>query len=122
MGFGYRLVEARDADEALALLQDVDGFTLMLSDVVMPGACNGIELGERARALRPGLKVVLMTGYAGAERDASLDRCPFEVLRKPFDEARLVAALSATDSTGEATRSARDAPHSHRRATDATGP
>jgi CheY-like chemotaxis protein len=92
---GYRLVEAGDADEALELLENVPDFTVLVSDIVMPGAMTGIDLGERARAMKPDLKIILMTGYAGRDRMRDLDTCPFPVLRKPFDHDQLVNALRA---------------------------
>ncbi len=90
---GYRLVEAADAEEALELLRNVPDFTLLVSDIVMPGPMTGIELGNRAKALKPSLRIILMTGYAGRDRTRDFDRCPFLVLRKPFDPEQLVAAL-----------------------------
>jgi CheY-like chemotaxis protein len=90
---GYRLIEAADADEALELLDNVPDFTVLVSDIVMPGAVTGIDLGERARAMKPTLKIILMTGYAGRDRLRDLDTCPFPVLRKPFDRDQLVNAL-----------------------------
>jgi PAS domain S-box-containing protein len=91
---GYRLIEAGDADEALELLENVPDFTVLVSDIVMPGAMTGIDLGERARAVKPDLKIILMTGYAGRDRMRDLDTCPFPVLRKPFDQVQLVTALT----------------------------
>lgn len=90
---GFRLVEAAAADEALALLRQVADFTLLVSDVVMPGTRSGIDLGHEARQLRPALGIVLMTGYAGRDRSPQFDRCPFPVLRKPFDRTQLIAAI-----------------------------
>lgn len=96
---GFRLVEAAAADEALALLQRIEDFTLLVSDVVMPGSMSGIDLGHAAHQLRPRLGIVLITGYAGRDRSRQFDRCPFPVLRKPFDRAQLIEALrQATQS------------------------
>lgn len=90
---GFRLVEAAAADEAIALLRQVKDFTLLVSDVVMPGTRSGIDLGHEARDLRPTLGIVLMTGYAGRDRSPQFDRCPFPVLRKPFDRSQLITAI-----------------------------
>ena len=60
----YRTIGAPDADAALAILeQPSNKIDLMLTDVVMPGM-NGRELSKRARELRPGLKVLFMSGYS----------------------------------------------------------
>ncbi|HOU52652.1 MAG TPA: ATP-binding protein [Myxococcota bacterium] len=63
--FGYRVLEARDAAQALELLSQPgrDQVDLLVSDVVMPGG-NGIELWNRARAFLPNLPVLFITGYA----------------------------------------------------------
>lgn len=95
MDLGFRLLEASNARDALALIESVDELTMLVSDVVMPGALSGIDLGRRARDLRPELKIVLMTGYAGRDRVRALDACPFPVLRKPFDRRQLAAAIEA---------------------------
>jgi CheY-like chemotaxis protein len=60
----YRTIGAPDAGAALAILeQPSTKIDLMLTDVVMPGM-NGRELSRRALELRPGLKVLFMSGYS----------------------------------------------------------
>ena len=86
----YRVVSAASAEQALEALagRDVD---LLFSDVMMPGM-NGVELAERARALRPGLPVVLASGYSEEMANAAT---AFETLAKPYGVATLGAALAA---------------------------
>jgi CheY-like chemotaxis protein len=61
---GYTLLSSGSGREALDLLRKPDiTIDLLLTDVVMPGM-NGRELAEEARALRPGLKVIFMSGHA----------------------------------------------------------
>jgi len=61
---GYRTIGAPDAGGALTLLEQASTkIDLMLTDVIMPGM-NGRELSMRARELRPGLKVLFMSGYS----------------------------------------------------------
>jgi CheY-like chemotaxis protein len=90
--------------EALALLENVDDIAVLISDSVMPGGLNGHELAERARALRPALPILLVTGYTSelSATDESIAGIP--VLRKPFDPPALATALSTLlpqDSTME---------------------
>jgi CheY-like chemotaxis protein len=60
----YQVLRAADAAAALEFLQQRDlRVDLLLTDVVMPGT-NGRELAKRADALRPGLKVLYVTGYS----------------------------------------------------------
>jgi signal transduction histidine kinase len=61
--FGYRVVEASDAGEALGLArQEQFAIDLLLTDVVMPGM-DGRQLADRVLEARPGLKVLFMSGY-----------------------------------------------------------
>ena len=60
---GYNVVEARSGREAVALLEtDARRFDLLLTDLVMPGM-SGRELADRAASVRPGIKVLFMSGY-----------------------------------------------------------
>ncbi len=110
-GLGFRLIEAADADEALALIDAVPDFTMLVSDVVMPGTLSGIELGKRAALVNPSLKVLLMTGYAGRDRARHLDECPFALLRKPFSRDQLVEAIARTSAARSDHRRKADAVH-----------
>ncbi len=89
---GYRVIAAASGEEALTLASTFDGtIHLLLTDVVMPGM-KGPELAARLRALRPGVKVLLMSGYAadvvtpGDLRDATM-------VTKPFTPAALTRAV-----------------------------
>jgi len=64
---------------------------LLLTDVVMPGM-NGPELAKRLRALRPGLRVVLMSGYA-ADVVTAEDLKDAALVAKPFSPASLTRAV-----------------------------
>ena len=89
---GYQVVASASGEEALGLASTFDGtIHLLLTDVVMPGM-KGPELAARLRALRPGLKVLLMSGYAadvvmpGDLKDATL-------VSKPFSPSALTRAV-----------------------------
>jgi two-component system, cell cycle sensor histidine kinase and response regulator CckA len=60
---GYRAIEASNGDDALSICERED-VSLLLTDVVMPGL-NGWELAERLVRLRPGVKVLFMSGHIG---------------------------------------------------------
>ena len=59
---GYTVRQADSGENALRLLDENLPVTLLFTDIVMPGI-NGRELADRAKALRPGLKVLYTTGY-----------------------------------------------------------
>ncbi len=87
---GYRVLEAGDADEALAVWDALrDSIDLLLTDVIMPHM-SGRELAEQLTAVRPGLKVLYMSGYTDeviarhgiVQKDTPL-------LQKPFSREAL---------------------------------
>ena len=93
-GSGYRVTVAANADAALALLEGGAGFDLLFSDLIMPGAMNGVMLARAARQRFPGLRVLLATGFAAevVDRDASVAG-EFEILAKPYRRAELLARV-----------------------------
>jgi CheY-like chemotaxis protein len=81
---GYEVVEAEDAPSALELLGDAHRkIDLLLSDIVLPGM-SGRQLVDQARRIRPGLKVLLMSGYDREHGAAAAGAQGVEVLRKPL--------------------------------------
>ena len=86
----YRVLSASSAQAALTmLLQDQPKIHLLLTDVVMPGI-NGRELGKRAGQMRPGLKILYMTGYSrnAVVHQGRLDE-GVALLEKPVSQAKL---------------------------------
>jgi CheY-like chemotaxis protein len=71
------------------LLQVEPEVDLLLTDVVMPGI-NGRELGRRAQQIRPGIKILYMTGYSrnAVVHQGRLDE-GVELLEKPVSQAKL---------------------------------
>ena len=90
---GYTVIHAADGAEALRLLEEHGGATLLLTDVVMPGM-NGRELSDRACAQYPGLKVLFTTGYTrnAIVHDGRLDP-DVALLPKPFTTAQLATQV-----------------------------
>jgi two-component system cell cycle sensor histidine kinase/response regulator CckA len=89
--YGYKVLEAHDADSALRYI-DHPTLAIVVSDVVMPGR-SGDDLSTEIERRRPGLPVLLMTGYS----EALLQRAvaPSHLLRKPFTPTDLVAKIRA---------------------------
>ncbi len=91
---GYEALEAADGRAALALIESGDQpIDLLFTDVVMPGM-SGKELSEKARALRPELKILYTSGYTrdGFLRDGKLDP-GISLLAKPFTHQELASRL-----------------------------
>ncbi len=74
---------------------EAEDFDLVVSDIVMPGGMNGIELAEELRHRRPGLPIVLVSGYAAS---ASAVPEQFPVLRKPFRLEQLAQTIARISS------------------------
>jgi PAS domain S-box-containing protein len=93
---GYRVVEAKDAEDALAMLAASEPhIDLLLTDVVMPGR-NGVDLLAQAQLVRPNLRAVFMSGYTGdlvARHGVPLNQNSF--LEKPFTKRSLLAKAYA---------------------------
>ena len=82
-GFGHTVTTAADGGEALALVDGHD-FDLLLTDIVMP-VMDGIALALAVAERKPGLPIVMMSGYTiERERAHKLDALITEVLSKPF--------------------------------------
>jgi PAS domain S-box-containing protein len=86
---GYAVQSAASGEQALDLLRQGARADLLFTDVIMPGGMNGLELVERARALRPGLPVLVTTGY--------MDELPqggrsggLSILAKPYRQEELL--------------------------------
>lgn len=81
---GYSTVEATDGPNGLEVIQSQRHIDLLITDIGLPGL-NGRQLADAARTLRPGLKVLFMTGYAENAALASGFLEPgMEMITKPF--------------------------------------
>ena len=83
--FGYTAIEAADGPAGLAVVRSGVRIDLLVTDVGLPNGMNGRQVADAARALRPGLKVLFITGYA---ENAVLNQGHLQpgmhVLTKPF--------------------------------------
>jgi signal transduction histidine kinase len=89
---GWNARHEPSGDAALKVLEDGYAFDLVLSDIQMPGTCDGIGLVEWIKQQRPTQAVTLMTGYA--EHLEQAKRLGVAVLSKPFNADDLSALLS----------------------------
>ena len=93
---GYRPIAAADAEEGLALVEAEGRIELLLTDMMLPGGMGGEELAVAARRLRPGLRVLYMSGCAGIRlSDAAGEGGRYGFIAKPFSKAQLAAQLRA---------------------------
>lgn len=87
---GFRVFEAGDGIEALELLKTHPEISLLVSDIKMP-RMDGYTLVEAGLQFRPGLKVLLMTGYSQDPPPHILRAVGVQILRKPFNLEKLCA-------------------------------
>jgi PAS domain S-box-containing protein len=84
-GLGYEVLTAANGIDALAVLNRNVPIDVLFSDIVMPRGMNGVELAKEARRLRPGLRILLSSGYASAilaaEHGLTAD---FSFIGKPY--------------------------------------
>jgi two-component system, cell cycle response regulator CpdR len=91
---GYQVWEAANPAEAgMVFAQEKGAFDLVLSDIMLPGG-NGLQVMEQLQAARPGLPVLLMSGYADEKSQWPIIKekdVPF--LQKPFTFNELLIAI-----------------------------
>jgi len=91
---GYKVYAASSGQQALQLLAEHDDIDLMFSDVIMPTDMNGYELAVKAIEIRPGLKLLLASGFTSeVMKQKGLTLLDVEVLRKPYRYEELSAKL-----------------------------
>ena len=82
---GYAAIEAEDGASGLRVLESGARVDLLVTDVGLPGGMNGRQVADAARVLRPGLRVLFITGYAENAVVGNGHLEPgMEVLTKPF--------------------------------------
>ncbi len=86
---GLSVTVARDGDEALRILESGTAFDLILSDIVMPGATDGIALAKAITARFRGSRIVLATGYT----EQAVGIPGVRVLAKPYHLVDLINVL-----------------------------
>ena len=90
---GFEVCEAENGDQALTLIaQDPAVFTLLVTDIHMPGSLSGIEVASLLRARRPDLPVIYTTGRPDVLRGLQPLGNNEILLEKPFELHDLLAA------------------------------
>jgi signal transduction histidine kinase len=93
---GYTTLEAANGAEGMNLLQSSHRIDLLVSDIGLGGSMNGQQLAQAGWRIRPGLKVLFITGYAEntITRDATLGD-DMQLISKPFTMEELLGAIAA---------------------------
>jgi two-component system, cell cycle sensor histidine kinase and response regulator CckA len=93
---GYKVIKAENGPEALAIVNACsENIDLVLTDIVMPGM-SGSELLKELRSLRPSIKALYMSGYAGQQLAPYTDNASeLELVEKPFTKKALLRKVRA---------------------------
>jgi CheY-like chemotaxis protein len=92
VGNGYKVLEAESPEKAIRIAsQYTEPIHLLLTDLIMPGM-NGRAMAQKVAALRPEIKIVYMSGYAGFKQSEVLDALS-TLLTKPFNRETLLRKL-----------------------------
>ncbi|MBI3673073.1 MAG: response regulator, partial [Rhizobiales bacterium] len=92
---GYEVIAAANGHEGLKMIETRQDIDLVLSDVIMAGGMNGPEMALKALSVRPGLKVLFMTGYAPGSLRQMQAELPnaVDLVNKPFTRTDLAAKV-----------------------------
>jgi two-component system, response regulator PdtaR len=89
---GYQVFEARNADEAIRILDANPEIRLLFTDIEMPGSMDGIKLAQYASHRWPPLKIIIVSGKSSVVEAELPEHCLF--LPKPFWPSQVMSALS----------------------------
>src|SRR3984893_3426602 len=95
---GFDVVEAGDADEAIAILEARPDIHVVFTDIQMPGAMDGLKLARFVRGRWPPIKIVATYGFVSVRKDDLPEGSRF--VPKPYRAEQIVATLR--DLTGAA--------------------
>ncbi|GAB0117110.1 response regulator [Acidisoma sp. 7E03] len=90
---GFNVTSVETGDEALALLTDDPAFTVLVTDIHMPGKTDGIALARTVRDRYPDVPIIYTTGRPDALDRAGLPGGRVLTLVKPYKPSRLIEAI-----------------------------
>lgn len=88
---GFDVVEACNADEAIATLETRPDIHVVFTDIEMPGSMDGLKLARFVRGRWPPIKIIATSGFVNIENDDLPDGSRF--LPKPYSPEQIVATL-----------------------------
>jgi CheY-like chemotaxis protein len=88
---GFEAIEARDADEAIRLLESMADISVLWTDIDMPGSMDGLRLAAAVRDRWPPIEILIVSGMKKPSAAEIHDRCVF--LAKPYDSRKVTETL-----------------------------
>ena len=89
----YNVLEAGDGTAALEAMDSNGRIDVLFTDIVLPGGVDGRDIADQARKRQPEIGVLLTSGFATDDGDASQDFDAHAILRKPYTGADLLAKI-----------------------------
>ena len=87
---GYKVLEANSGADALRLLHEQPGVSLLFTDIVMPGRLNGIALASELRARDPAARILFTSGFSSpVTLRAKIDGFDADLISKPYRKTEL---------------------------------
>jgi DNA-binding NtrC family response regulator len=91
---GFRVLEAKNSADALAMMARHDEIEILLTDVRMPGTMDGLALVERTQKEYPAIRAIVISGNASAEQACNAGASGF--VAKPYLPTTMVRAVHDT--------------------------
>jgi two-component system, response regulator PdtaR len=88
---GFDAIEAANADEAIAVLEQRDDITLLFTDIQMPGSMDGLKLAHAVRNRWPPIKIIVVSGQMQVTQNDLPENSRF--FGKPFHAAKMIREL-----------------------------
>lgn len=88
---GFEAIEARDADEAIAMLEAREDITIVFTDVDIPGSMDGLKLAAAIRDRWPPIEIIITSGHVRLDDDGIPLRTVF--FAKPYDHSEVTSTL-----------------------------
>jgi two-component system, response regulator PdtaR len=88
---GDEVLSATSADEAAGLLEDREDVQLIVTDINLPGSMNGLKLATAAKARRPKVNIIIVTGYTAPTNDEIPPGSLF--IPKPYNARKIIEAV-----------------------------
>jgi CheY-like chemotaxis protein len=88
---GFVAIEAKDADEAIAILESRSDITLLFTDIHMPGSMDGLKLAHAVRNRWPPIKIIVVSGEFQIDESELPTNSRF--FGKPFQVEKMIGEL-----------------------------
>ena len=90
---GYITIEARNADEAVAILKERTDIRVVFTDIDMPGSMDGMKLAAMVRDRWPPIEIIMTSGFTRPQPSDMPLRSLF--FAKPYDDGKVIGAIQA---------------------------